>query len=111
MHLFSILKPDSDKWALSIFLLCLYWIIFGISEWSVNYLHSYFFPALADPIPYTITLPAGMMDSFNTYWREVMLSRLHFLPVKIVISFCFCYLSACLLLHVMVNNNNEASEG
>lgn len=111
MALLNALKPDADKWTLSIFLLCLYWIIYALSNWAADYAHARAFPHLVDALPYSISLPPDLMDNFRSYRQEADRSRLHVLPVKIAISYGLCYLAACFLVHILSTGNEPpASE-
>ena len=107
MALLTALKPDADKWTLSIFLFCLYWIIYALSGWAADYAHARAFPHLVGALPYSVSLPPDLMDNFRSYWQEVDRSKLHVLPVKIVISYGLSYLAACFLVHILSTDDES----
>jgi hypothetical protein len=110
MSAVTALKPDADQWTLSIFLFCLYWIIYAVSNWAADYVHTMAFPHLAELLPYSVSLPPDLVDNFQSYWQEVDRSRLHVVSVKIAISYVFCYLAACFLVHIMSSGHDPEAE-
>ena len=110
MSLYMLIKPDADKMALSIFLCCVYWLTYAVSGWTADYVHARAFPHLANPLPYSISLPAGMLDLFRSYWQEVDRSMLHILPVKLGMSYVCSYLAACFLIPIVTPADQTKQE-
>jgi len=101
MSFLSALKPDPDKWALSLLLFIMYWVIYVTANWVTDYLYAQTYPILNQPLPQLISLPEDWAPIFEEYWREVERSKMPFIALKLIISSIGCYLTACLLMHLI----------